>query len=853
MTSLSPGAQIGPYRILNLLGKGGMGEVYGARDERLGRDVAVKILPPAYAADSDRLRRFDQEARATAALNHPNILAVYDIGTHQGSPYIVSEVLHGRTLRDMLGHGALVTRKAVDYAIAVATGLAAAHEKGIVHRDIKPENVFVTDDGHVKILDFGLAKLREPQAGGVDETKTVGNTDATAGMVIGTAGYMSPEQVRGLAADHRSDIFSLGATLYEMVSGQRAFVGDSAIETLSAILKHDPPLLSATHATISPPLASLIQHCLDKERDQRFQSARDLAFALGRLSGFDTVALPAPRPTRSRWWVLGAAAVALLTAVGGAAYMGRPAAPASPPSFQQLTFRRGQVIQARFAPDGQTVISSAAWDGKPDEVFSTRLDTEESTPLSLAGYNLSSISGSGELAIVKDFVLAKVPLGGTGPRDLVENVFDADWASDGSMAVVRFERNPQRAWLEYPLGKRLYEPKNAMNNVRVSPDGALVAVMEQQLFGGGVQWLTIVDRSGAVVAQSPKRGANFIDGLAWTPDGREVWFTATDAGQRASVYALSPSGNERIVYRIMGRARILDIAADGRALIANDRHWADMSLVDVNSPAERDLTWKGWSRPFALTDDGKTVGFGGGGMNLDGKNLGYIRPTDGSSAVLLSEAGDPKAISPDGKWVVTSSAGAQRLTLMPTGAGETRQLDPGRLAEFNAYQNGTRWTPDGQRIVFIGNEAGRPRRVFIQRLPDGQPDALTPEGIWGSLAVSPDSNWVVLVDRKGQMWKYAVTGATSTALAGAQPGDDLLAWSPDGQSIWVLNRSTPPARIFRIDLRSGRRNHWRDVPFPDPGATHFGQLRVVMSADGSKFVYGYQSHLSELYVAEGLR
>jgi eukaryotic-like serine/threonine-protein kinase len=377
--ALTAQGMVGPYRIRTLLGRGGMGEVYAARDERLGRDVVIKILPATYAADRDRLRRFDQEARATAALNHPNILAVYDIGTHQGCPYIVSEVLQGRTLRDILGHGALVTRKAVDYAIAVATGLAAAHEKGIVHRDIKPENVFVTDDGHVKILDFGLAKLREPQAGGVDETKTVGNTDATAGMVIGTAGYMSPEQVRGQAPDHRSDIFSLGATLYEMVSGQRAFVGDSAIETLSAILKHDPPLLSATHATISPPLASVIQHCLEKERDQRFQSARDLAFALGRLSGSDAVVFPAPRPTRSRWWVLGAAAVALLTAVGGAAYLGRPAAPVSPPSFQQLTFRRGEIGQARFAPDGQTVISSVEWDGKPSEI-SRHASTRRSQP-----------------------------------------------------------------------------------------------------------------------------------------------------------------------------------------------------------------------------------------------------------------------------------------------------------------------------------------------------------------------------------------------------------------------------------------------------------------------------------------
>ena len=412
--ALPPGAQIGPYKILDLLGKGGMGEVYTARDERLARDVAIKILPPTYAADPDRLRRFDQEARATAALNHPNILAVYDTGTYDGSPYIVSEVLQGQTLRDLLGHGALVTRKAVDYAIAVATGLAAAHEKGIVHRDIKPENVFVTGDGRVKILDFGLAKLREPVSDGVDRTETVANTDATAGMVLGTAGYMSPEQVRGQPPDHRSDIFSFGAMLYEMVSGQRAFVGDSAIETMSAILKHDPPMLSATQAAIPPPLSSVIQHCLEKERDQRFQSARDLAFALSRLAGTSSsgpVMLSPAQPARWRRWVFGSATAVLLIAASGAGYLGRPDVVAAPPSFQQLTFSRGTIVQARFAPDWQTVIGNASWDGKPFEVFSIRLDTAESTALPLPPETLlRSVSRSGDLAvIVKDHVLAQGP------------------------------------------------------------------------------------------------------------------------------------------------------------------------------------------------------------------------------------------------------------------------------------------------------------------------------------------------------------------------------------------------------------------------------------------------------------
>ena len=855
--ALASGAPLGPYKILNLLGSGGMGEVYCAHDGRLGRDVAIKVLPPAYSANPDRLHRFEQEARAAAALNHPNILAVHDIGTHEGAPYVVSEFLHGQTLRDVLGHGALATRKAVEYAIAVATGLAAAHDKGIVHRDIKPENVFVTDDGRVKILDFGLAKLREPPASGLDPTRIGPTRAATESVVLGTAGYMSPEQVRGQPADHRSDIFSFGAMLYEMVSGHRAFKGETPIETLSAILKHDPPELSSTDAAVSPPLASVIQHCLEKERDQRFQSARDLAFALGRLSGSSssgTVALPAGWSSRGRRWLAASAAVLVLPiAVGTAAYMRRDSAIADPPRFRQLTFRRGHIDMARFAPDGQTVISGASWDGRPFEVLSIRLDTGESTELPLRGARLGSISRSGELAvIVKDSILGRVPIGAGGARELLDNVVAADWAPDGSLAAVRWEG--RRAWLEYPAGKIFYESGSAINIVRVSQDGAFLAVMEQATMGGGPEWLTILDRNGHVTRQSRKWSTVVADGLAWTPDGREVWFTASEVPGRAAVHAMSRDGHERIVYRAMGAVRILDIAPDGRTLLANDSFRADMSLVNVDNPGERDLTWKGWSRPVALSGDGSTLSFGYGGRSgPSGIMSGYIRGTDGSPAVLLSDRGSAGAFSPDGKWVLSGGPSAPRLRLVPTSIGEPRELDNGRIVEFSGISNGQKWMPDGQHIVFVGNEAGRPRRVFMQNLAGGPPEALTPERAFGPLAVSPDSTVIVVRDPKGQLTRYPVHKGTPAVLAGALPDDEPLTWSADGECIWVLNKTTTPAKIFRIELRNGRRSLWRDVPYPDPAAIESGSLRVVMSADGRTFVYGYQKHLSELYIAEGLR
>lgn len=275
---LAPGSKLGPYEILAALGAGGMGEVYRARDPRLAREVAIKVLPPGGAADSERMRRFEQEARATAALSHPNILAVFDIGSQDSSPYIVSELLEGEPLRARLIGGALPVRKAVDYAIQIARGLAAAHDQGIFHRDLKPENLFITRDGHVKILDFGLAKLTMPEPGLSPEATLDSVTGR--GVLLGTLGYMSPEQCRGAAVDARSDLFSFGAVLYEMLSGSRAFRGETTADTISSILKEEPPDLSDTGLGVPPLLARIVHHCLEKDPADRFQSARDVVFAL---------------------------------------------------------------------------------------------------------------------------------------------------------------------------------------------------------------------------------------------------------------------------------------------------------------------------------------------------------------------------------------------------------------------------------------------------------------------------------------------------------------------------------------------------------------------------------------------
>jgi Tol biopolymer transport system component/predicted Ser/Thr protein kinase len=873
------GKTISHYRIVEKLGGGGMGVVYRAEDIKLGRFVALKFLPEELAKDRQALDRFQREARAASALNHPNICTIHEVDEENGQAFIVMEFLEGQTLKHRIDGRPMDTETLLNLAIEIADALDAAHGKGIIHRDIKPANIFVTKRGQAKLLDFGLAKLAPEYRRGDSEsalrTADEGAMMTTPGSTVGTVAYMSPEQVRAEELDPRTDLFAFGSVLYEMATGALAFPGSSSGVISEAILNRTPPPPSIANPAIPPKLEETIFKAIEKEREFRYQTAAELRGDLKRIKrSLDTSRVraateaslsaamapaPAAKSAGSRRNVvlpaLAAAAIALIAGVGAGKFLlQRSPAQVSLPAYHPLTFRRGMVHAARFAPDGKTIIYSAAWEGKSLQLFTTRPESPESHELEPAGADVLAVSASGEMALslrshpIAQFLysgtLARVPLVGGAPREVMENVEWADWAPDGNtLAIVRQEQGRHR--LEFQPGKLLYEADGWIGHLRIAPKADKVAFIDHPQLGDDGGAVAVVDLAGKKTTLST--GWDSIQGIAWSPGGDEIWFTATRTGGDRSLYAVNLSGAVRLLARVPGELTLLDVDRDGNVLLTRGNDRAGMIGLAPGQTKERDLSWLDWSTPGDLSADGRTVLFAETGEGGGPKYAVYVRKTDNSPAIRLSD-GIGMALSPDGKWALARpNVTPSPMVLLPTGVGEAKPLTHDSINHLWGH-----WLPDGKQLVFLGNESGHGFRLYVENPEEGKPRPISPEGVNPPVVLSAKGDLIAGVGPDHKIYLYPVAGGEPVAVSGAMPDEAPTGWSSDGRSLYVFRFGEIPAKLMELELSTGKRKLWKElVPADSAG---IDTIRgITITPDGKAYVYGYIRTLSDLYVVEGLK
>jgi len=907
---LEPGSSLGPYLIQAQIGSGGMGVVYRALDPKLERLVAIKVLPAGMAGDPVRVARFEREAKAVAALSHPNVLGIFDFVRAGGAIYAVMELLEGENLRQGLRDGPLLARRALDIATQLALGLAAAHEKGLLHRDIKPENIFLCNDGQVKLLDFGLAKPMprwNPARPPIEEALTAASRDfedpgpapdlpdapgTRAGMVMGTMGYMSPEQIRGEELDARSDIFSFGVVLFELLTGQRAFRRDTAAQTFEAILSVDLPEFRTPRGPLPPTLEHLVAHCLEKRPEARFQSMRDLAFALQHLEPATTAhpALPAAAPWNGRRaWPLAVAAGAAL--VLAAAWLRAPKSPPAP-TFHRIQAPQGTLESAFFGPDGRTVFYSARIQGRNPALFALYPDSEGPKALGLEDALLLGVSAGSELAVLRhparrfggrySGTLAQAPGGGGSVKEILEDVCEAAW--DGqSMALLAMD-DKGLIRVEFPAGRTVLQEDGAATGVkclRMARDGARLALIHSDS-NQGTSAIQTIDRQGRNRTLFQKEGdslAQTLTGLAWGPGG-ELWFSEWE-GDQTTLWAITGPGRRRLVWRGEGAKQLMDVSANGRVLLASQR--VRRSVFVQKDGATREISLLEGTQGAGLSRDGRTLLLLDSPA-LDGgtaQDLAYVYRLDEDLAVKLAR-GNPMTLTPDGSQLMLSidflparelDSGATAafqlagldparfqddpgerprfMFFMPTGPGRPRvlTLPPGFEGNGISYLQ-------GPEVVFQGQQHGQ--LAWYRWTPGhGDPVPFSPEGqgaaVAGLVPLSPDGSRFITTGN-GRDWFIVPVhgGGAPQAVPGLGKGERIIGWGGDGASVYVRPElAVLPVAIDRLDLRTGARVPVRTFTPPDP-AGHLQVRSVFMTPDARVFAYTWDRKLSELFLVDGL-
>jgi Tol biopolymer transport system component len=877
------GTKIGSFEITGKLGEGGMGEVYRASDRRLKREVAIKVLPRAFTSDPERLARFEREAQLLAQLHHPNIASIFGLEEADGVRALVMELVEGPTLGERLAAGPLDIEGCCAIGRQVAEALEAAHDKGIIHRDLKPANIKVTPDGTVKVLDFGLAKALDGGASSSEvgpatlmNSPTLTSAPTQIGMILGTAAYMSPEQARGGLVDKRTDIWSFGVVLYEMLTGHRLFEGDTASDTLAAVLRQEVDLGSLPEPT-PPAVRRLLARCLERNPKNRLRDIGEARIALHAAAGESTgsaeqaePAAPAEPGTRRalarHLW--GAIVLALLSGAllaGAVAVLWfRPAALLAAPEFQRLTFRRGTVSNARFAPDGN-IVYSARWGDGVNQIESVRPTSPESRLLGFTDATLYAVSSAEELALrlrprywstLFHGTLARVALAGGTPREVTENVQEADWTPDGgSYATLRLGEG--FAWqIEYPPGKVLVKSMSyALTALRFSPDGKHIA------YASGGQWtispqVSVVDLAGKSRILSTDE---HVSGIAWTPSGEEVWFTKVDGQGESSLRAVDLDGHERVVLRSAGALVLRDIAKDGSVLASVDRNETNLILKRAGDDRERDFSWLDSSVASDMSADGKTLLFNetGTGAGNTGSSI-YVRPLDGSAPPVRLGDGYGNSLSPDGRWVAGHQlTKGDEVEIVPTGPGNAQLVPLPRNMTVSGFQ--VWFFPDGKRVLVNASGAdGSPRLIAVDLARGTQKIVLPPkwDNFIGEIPISPDGQWINA--ERGRIGAPQCTAFRSDGSGVGRPvkgylaDDVVIRWTADNRGLFVYQRNELPARVDRLDIDSGTRTHWLDL-MPADSAGVVRIQSVVMTPDGKTYAYNVSRQLSDLYLIRGLR
>jgi len=818
--TLAPGTRLGPYEIVGQIGVGGMGEVWKARDSHLAREVAIKVLPAAFSEDSERIKRFHLETKLLASLSHPNLVQVFEAGEYEGSPFLVMELLEGETLRERMRAKPLAPKRAAEIARETAHGLAAAHEKGILHRDLKPENLFLTKDGRVKVLDFGLAKLKVPLRIGQESTTLAFLSEP--GTVVGTVGYMSPEQVQGEVLDGRSDLFCLGIILWEMLTGRRPFQGNSSIELMHAILKEDPPELDAA-LKVPPELERIIQSCLAKEQEGRFHSAHDLAFALESAvgtcipSGTKSMALPRGwRGLLVHPWVLIVLCGLLSLSLAGFAWTLHRQRQRPPEyNYKQLTFQAGRVSGARFGPDGRTIYFSICSNAEPPRVFA-QVEGALGTPLpDLPPAHLLGVSPTGELALLEapastvlwgflpgTLILAKPGAGASRP--VAQNVTAADFAPDGkSLAVAFYEQSRLQSRLEFPLGKVIHQGKGWITEVRVAPDGRHLAFLERLAPEIGVAnvWLARADGQAPHRILDPRTNS----GLAWDSAGKTL--TTCHLGAWIIVELDLQGGKRERGNPHLKTPILFDRDPSGRLLLGEYTHQARAVFIDERGQ-HRDLTWQDFTVATALSTDGMTMLFMEWGMAKDylGETPVFVRPTSGGTPRQIGQ-GIAQDLSPDGKGALILSTDYRKLAFHPVSFGEPREVaavpEGGRILSDG-------FAPDG-RVFWSEDRGDGTVRSWIRSL-DHPPEPLGLEAFTVE-SMAPDGKMVLRQNNAYFLWKK---GSALPLSLDAQ-SHVVVGWLGNG-ALLVLRKEIGRCVVEKFDLATLRLSPWVDLTPTERGS-----------------------------------